>query len=636
MNRHGNTHLFAFAVWLLCMLPVQRAAAYTDHRNHKTDSLENLLKDERRLTDEQRMDAYKALMWAYLQTDGKRAADYARKAIALSYDHDWQNVRADAQRILGIIAYGGERWDEAEEYYQQALATTDSMRQNKRYTEDDIDDNLSALYGSVGNLYNMQDMALLAIEYYQKAMPIFEKHSWLESLTLLHHNVAELYLSMGNTEKALGEYQSAIKTALKTNDSLIVAVPRKGLSKIYIDEGNYEKAQALLTPTLAYFSAHRDEEPAAYAEVLALITKMNLLNGHEDMAKAKACINEAISYDNEELGAEIRRDIYAAAAMVAMRENNWQQALVYAKLSVHENDEDATFGDVGCYEMLAHIYMEIGDKAQARIYINKVRTMMERFATEHYQSGLSQMEVIYKTKKKESEIAQLTKERQWILWGGLLTALVLLLTATVFCLLWLGIRQKRKTAIIQARLDGEVAERIRIARDLHDRLGGLLTALKLRMPAGTDASGLVDQAIREMRNVSHHLLPDSLSRYGLRTALRDFCATMKNVSFSFVGEEQHIAHEEAIYCIVYELVNNAVKSAQAQHISVQLLAADDYTAVNVSDDGIGLNEADMNQGTGMTNIRERLAAIGGKIDIAATPGKGTEINIEIKNGKKDN
>ena len=80
-------------------------------------------------------------------------------------------------------------------------------------------------------------------------------------------------------------------------------------------------------------------------------------------------------------------------------------------------------------------------------------------------------------------------------------------------------------------------------------------------------------------------------------------------------------------------MNNAVKSAQAQHIRVQLMATGEYTAVNVSDDGIGLSETDEAQGTGLSNIRERLAAIGGKIDISSAQGKGTEINIEIKNTK---
>ena len=57
--------------------------------------------------------------------------------------------------------------------------------------------------------------------------------------------------------------------------------------------------------------------------------------------------------------------------------------------------------------------------------------------------------------------------------------------------------------------------------------------------------------------------------------------------------------------------------------------------MNVSDDGIGLNEADIEQGTGLSGIRQRVAAIGGTLDIAATPGEGTEINIEIKHEKKD-
>ena len=96
--------------------------------------------------------------------------------------------------------------------------------------------------------------------------------------------------------------------------------------------------------------------------------------------------------------------------------------------------------------------MELGNKAEAKRYINKVRATMEHFATSHYQSGLSQMEVLYKTKKKEAEIEQLTREKRWYLWGGVLTALVLMLTALAFFLLWLGIRLRRRTALVQARV----------------------------------------------------------------------------------------------------------------------------------------------------------------------------------------
>ena len=115
---------------------------------------------------------------------------------------------------------------------------------------------------------------------------------------------------------------------------------------------------------------------------------------------------------------------------------------------------------------------------------------MERFATEHYQSGLSQMEVVYETKQKEARIAQLQRQKQWYLLGGVLTALVLLLSTLAFFLLWRGLKLRRRTALIEAKLEGEKAERVRIARDLHDRMGGLLTAIRQNLPEESEESGL--------------------------------------------------------------------------------------------------------------------------------------------------
>ena len=90
-----------------------------------------------------------------------------------------------------------------------------------------------------------------------------------------------------------------------------------------------------------------------------------------------------------------------------------------------------------------------------------------------------------------------------------------------------------------------------------------------------------------------------------------------------------------IYCIVHELVNNAVKNADADHIQVQLTVGDDTTTINVSDDGNGNLELSTSEGSGMRNIRERVEAIGGRMDVYSKPGEGSEINIEFKNNPKD-
>ena len=618
------------------------ASGYTDHRNAKVDSAEQVLNSGKTLTDKERMGCYYTIVRGTLGKDTKKHDYYCRQMLAMSYQIDAKNMRENALNHLGLQHYGKDEFDEAERYFLWAIAVTDSMQGDKRYKESDIDDNYSQLYGALGNLYNVQDKNLLAIEYYQKALPIFEKHGWLESQTILHHNVAELYSAMSNDEKAIHHYSRAIETGQQSKDSLMMALPRKGLVKIYISQGEYDKALATIMPAYAYYSTHRDEEHNDYAEILASMVKLHLMSGHENLAKAKGFAQEALACDNGELMTENRCDVYAAACMVAMRENNWQQALNYGLKSVHENDDEATMSDVGCYEMLANIYMHLGDTDKAQQYIKKVRAMMEHFATSHYQSGLSQMEVIYETEKKEAEIEQLQREKRWFIWGGSLTALVLLLTAVVFFLMWRSLKLRRRTALIEAKLEGELTERVRIARDLHDRMGGLLTAIRLNIPTesgkpdGPDASGtpllpLVDEAIIEMRHVAHHLLPDSLSRYGIRRALSDYCRTFSNVSFSFTGEERHIAHEEAVYCIVHELVNNAVKSADAQHIQVQLMTTGSLTVINVSDDGKGFPSTEgHNGGIGLRDIRERVEALGGRLDIISETGKGTEINIEIE------
>jgi len=613
---------------LLLIGGIGTSAAYRDHRGVRIDSLEALLHSANPPQGEELLGVYLDLMRGYPPVDAARWEMYARKALALSYRLNKLNAREGALYNLGLMAYGRDEFDTALGYYQWALALTDSMRHDKRYSSSTIDDNLSQLYGAIGNLYNMQDQLLLAIEYYQRALPIFERNGWLESQCILYHNVGELYLSMGNNEKAEQNYLLALERGEQAKDSLMMALPRKGLAKIYLGQ-EYDKARQTLLPAYEYYHAHRAEEPGDYAEILASMARLCLQSDSTERAKAYA--EEALTYADAVM-TEIRCDAYAAACEVAMAEGHWQQALEYGLQSVHDDDDEATYSDASCYVLLADIYTQLGDKEKARLYINKVYDMMARFATEHYQSGITQMEILYETEKKQAAIEQLTREKRWLTMGAVLSGVVLLLVALLFFLLWRSVRLTRRHALVTAKLEGERTERVRIARDLHDRLGGILTALRMQLSEPT-ALSLTDDAIREMRNVSHHLLPDSLTRYGLRTALSDYCQTMKNVTFSFMGEEQRIAHEEAIYCIVYELVNNAVKHSGAEHIRVQLVAQRDYTAVNVSDDGKGFappGQATADDGSGLQGIRERVAAIGGTMDVFARQGEGTEINIELK------
>ena len=268
------------------------------------------------------------------------------------------------------------------------------------------------------------------------------------------------------------------------------------------------------------FDQSENEELAHKARIL--------LNQNRPLDSAKACVEEALPYIKDEMQFDDASTIYMAACEVAMAEKQWQKALDYALRSVHP-DSTATYADKGGYMLLAEIYTELGQKEKARAYMNKVYDMMNRYATDHYQSGLSQMEVLYETRQKEAQIAQLARERRQHLW--VIGVGCLVLVVTVLLLFYFQLAHRRQKALLAAKvaLETETKERRILARDLHDGLGGMLSLLRIR----------------------------SLTLYR--------CA--------------------------YELVNNALKHAEASHINIQLMQEEEkQVTLTVSDDGKGMGE----------------------------------------------
>ena len=614
----------------LCLLACLSALAYNDHRNARVDSLEAALKSSNPPKGEQLLRAYDELMRGYLPYDSAKASNYGRKALALSYELNGLNVRQDVIRRFAQMLYAREEYDEAVALYQQALAVVDTMATLKRYTEKDIDDARSAIYGNMGNLYNILDKAHLAIHYYQLALPIFEKYDWKESQVILYYNIGELYGQMDNLDEAERNYQKAIEKGVASGDSLMMAIPKKGLVGVYFNRGEHDKALRTVNEVLAYYKAHRKEEPADYAYMLAMKARILLMEGHEDVAAAKACVAEALPYiDQSQMMFDDAGTIYMAACEVAMAEKRWNEALDYSLKSIHP-DSTATVADKGGYMLLAEIYTELGDKEKAREYMNKVYDMMSRYATDHYQSGLSQMEVLYETEKKEAQIAQLAKERrqqQWLL--GLAVALLVL---SIALMVYFQLAHRRQKALLAAKvaLETEAKERHILARDLHDSLGGMLSLLRLKIEGGMgkeETLQLLDNTHTELRRVSHHLMPEELLQGGLVSALHDFAVSVPGAEFQSYGDIRLSKEQElTLYRCAYELVNNALKHAKASHINIQLMQDNQEVTLTVSDDGTGMSDG---SGMGLQNIRERIEPYHGTFRIVSNENEGTEINVSL-------
>jgi signal transduction histidine kinase len=212
--------------------------------------------------------------------------------------------------------------------------------------------------------------------------------------------------------------------------------------------------------------------------------------------------------------------------------------------------------------------------------------------------------------------------------------------------------EKQLTAT-EAVLKGEEQERARLAKDLHDGLGGMLSGIKysfnhmkgnlVMTPDNAQAfersMDMLDSSIKEMRRVAHNMMPEALVKFGLDTALKDYCNDVTqsgalNVTYQSVRVENAVIEQTTaitIYRIVQELLNNIIKHAAAKTAVVQLSKSDDQISVTVEDDGKGFDASILHasRGIGWTNIQNRVEFLKGKLDVNTAPGKGTSVLIEL-------
>jgi two-component system, NarL family, sensor kinase len=200
-------------------------------------------------------------------------------------------------------------------------------------------------------------------------------------------------------------------------------------------------------------------------------------------------------------------------------------------------------------------------------------------------------------------------------------------------------------------LKGQEEERSRMAKDLHDGLGGMLSGVKLSLGAMKGnmilseantrlfASVLdqLDHSINEMRRVAHNMMPEALVKLGLQQAVQDYCDGLNesnNLKFNtqFYGLEKRLdtASEIVVYRIVQELLNNVVKHANASEVLVQLMRHEKNLNITIEDNGRGfiVGEVDSQRSVGLNNVRSRVDYLKGQLDIKSAPGAGTSIHIE--------
>lgn len=501
-----------------------------------------------------------------------------------------------------------------------------------------------------------------AEQYYVQAISTFNKNkgSMLNKSNLSYAaiNLANLYIEF-NQDKAMQYAQLANKVSLETGDAIHIASSFGILAELAIQNKNYDLAKS-------YFLKASME-----------IGKSPVRNHNIELS-----ILESLSRVSEEQG-------------------NYKEALTYYKSyvdkykSVYDQEKlditkrlESQFEKERQEQKYIKLQLESDKKAQQIKLINILRAQREqvynnlKLVEENQRERLKFSELESEKKEQQLRLAKLETQQKnndinsykkllafkekintyYIVFIFIFIILILLLLYAykqrvksikqrdeLHALALEKEKQNSKISTLTALLEGQEQERGRLARDLHDGLGGLLSGTKLQLSyldphhSETIEEGIsksidqIDGAVEELRRVAHNLMPDLLMKYGLEVAIQEFASRISNngldIHTEFIGYTNSISQEKQLilYRIIQELVNNAIKHASPSEIIIQISEEEKVLNLTVEDNGKGFDrtDLDMRKTAGFHNIELRVQFLKGTMNITSELNIGTSIELQI-------
>lgn len=205
------------------------------------------------------------------------------------------------------------------------------------------------------------------------------------------------------------------------------------------------------------------------------------------------------------------------------------------------------------------------------------------------------------------------------------------------------LNDEKQTDLLNAVFETQESERKRLAEDLHDSVGQVLSAIKLNLhrlekkspdkvadPLLADTRRLTDESIQEIRNIIHNVLPPVLTDYGLKEALEGLCLKMQDTTSVKVVCKNNLDEirlrpeiELAFYRMAQELFSNAIKHADANLIHLTITKDNGWLIMEFKDNGKGFNMDEVKHGFGLKNLESRVQLLNGDVKVYTKPKNGT-------------
>ena len=547
--------------------------------------------------------------------DYTKSLEYNDHALTIAQELGDSSLLANVLGNSGIVYQYLGKFDKQLEKSLHALSIMEKGQERRK---------LSSMYHNIGNAYFNLNQFRKCVEYCLLALKVDQQYGGNVYKNRVMASIGQAYTQLQMEDSALYFYKRAVSESVKQNDKYAEAAIYGYMADVYSGRNDFVSMLEVSTKSLSL--AKELQSRQLLASSLYNLAYANYFN--KEQARSKKYIYEALAIAEEDSLFDELKNIYSILSYIAAQDGDF-------KTSLRAKAKSDSIRDGALNDDVLRTTAELQEKYEAEKRNNQIRFQQIELAQKNTLNYLLMVAIL----------------------AVLLVTLLLFRTYTHKQKLQRQrineLETEKKLMATEAVLKGEEQERARLAKDLHDGLGGMLSGIKysfttmkgnlIMTPENHQAfersMDMLDSSIKEMRRVAHNMMPEALVKFGLDAALSDFCSDINQsgalkVSYVSIGME-NVSLEQTtaitICRIVQELINNAMKHATAKTAIVQVTKAREQLSVTVEDDGRGFDTTILKQskGVGWSNILHRVDFLKGKLDVDSQSGKGTSVHIEF-------
>ena len=568
---------------------------------------------------------------------------------------------------MGIFTKNHKDYATALGYLQQAYKIARSAG---------IDENVGSALANMGNIYHAENNIKEATTKGIEASYYLEKAGKTRLLSIILGNLCTDFENQRMYDKSIEYGLKAVQAAIQSKDKRAIGMAYGNLSVPYIRIRDKEKFYEAAKQELFYLREFRNPKHLhqAYQNIASYYIEV------KDIPNATLYADSSLQMAEATNDAKFIAEAKILIGSIATEAKDFNKAGKILNETKAVTDKEGGMLLKGDWNsMMYRLENAKGNTNDSAVQYLKAQFIIEdSLKNVKILANTIALEKKFETEKKQLQITQLQKEKEiqqlslhqknialYVLLGGLLAAFM------VGFLLYKNNKRRHQVATqkealhqqqikelekekqllaVSGMLQSQEAERSRMAKDLHDGLGGMLSGIKLNLSSmkgnmivhENDAAlfnkslGQLDNAIAEMRRVAHNMMPEALLKFGIIEAVQDYCdgineSRMVNMQFTHLGFDKPLEKsiEVVLYRIVQELSNNAIKHAAATHIFIQITQHERGLTLTVEDDGKGFDVAQITKGAGLQNVQSRVDYLNGSMEISSTSGVGSTFNLEI-------